>query len=362
MIKKDLYDVLGISPDATEDEIKKAFRTLARKYHPDINPGDKEAENKFKEINEAYEILSNPEKRKEYDELRSAASGASFRTPEGETAYDFTDFNVRYGGDFGSIFEDLFGFRKGADYSHGPARGEDLFFRLAVDLRDVAFGRKIEITVPKDISCPTCMGQGIDIKDPGAKCPYCKGEGKITQKKGNVQMIQLCPQCGGSGRTRLRPCPACHGTGRIKSTERLKVSIPKGADDGTVIRLNGKGGPGLNNGPPGDLYIELSIRPDPIFRKEGKDLHIKEKINIYEAMLGSKIEVPTLDGKVQVKIPPGTQCGQKLRLRGKGLPDPKGGSPGDQYVEITVVIPKQLNNEARELIKKLEKVLPQKVR
>ncbi len=355
MIKKDLYDVLGVKPDATDEEIKKAYRTLARKYHPDVNPGDKEAEERFKEVNEAYEILSDPDKRKEYDQLRQAASGASFRTPGGERAYDFSHFEERFGADLGSIFEDLFGFDRRRAYQTGPVKGEDLLYRMKVGFRDAALGRQVEIEIPRQETCPKCMGQGIDLADKGAQCPICKGEGKIISRKGGVQVIRTCSRCGGSGRTGMKPCRECWGKGVIQRTERLKVRIPPGSDTGTTIRLKGKGLPGLKGGPPGDLFIELEVEPDPVFERKGNDIYVTTPIDLYTAVLGGTVQVPTLDGQVQVKVPPGSQCGQKLRLKEKGVPDRKG-TKGDQYVVLQVRLPKKLNKKARELFEELRKI------
>ncbi len=321
MIKKDLYEVLGVSPDASKEEIKKAYRKLARKYHPDVNPGDAEAEAKFKEISEAYDILSNDDKRREYDQLRQAASSASFRTPGGETAYDFTNFGSRFGPDLGSIFEDLFGFERQAR-SRGPIKGEDLFYRMEVDFRDAALGREVEISIPKEGICPSCMGRGVDL----------------------------------SSKTGAKACPSCRGRGSFHSMEKIRVKIPRGADTGTTIRLKGKGGPGINGGPPGDLYIELAVRPDPIFRRAGRNLFVKSKVPLVDAVLGGSIEVPTLEGRVKVKIPPGTQCGQKLRLRGKGIEDASG-RKGDAFVEVQVEIPKKLPAKAKKIFEDLKNIL-----
>ncbi len=297
MIKKDLYEILGVKPDASQEEIKKAYRRLARKYHPDVNPGDKAAEERFKEIGEAYDILSDPKKRKEYDELREAAKGVRFTTSDGTSAYDFSDYEVRFGSDLGSIFEDLFGFERETSGVKRPIKGEDLFYRLAIDLRDACHGRTLEIEVPR----------------------------------------------GGT-------------------SERLKVTIPKGVDDGTVIRLAGKGAPGFRGGPPGDLYIELEIRPDPRFEKRGRDIYYTLPISIFEAIKGAKVKVPTLYGDVMVTIPPGSQCGQKLRLKGKGLPASKGKRAGDQYVELKVIVPKKVSGEARRLLDELERILQENPR
>ena len=292
MIKKDLYEILGVPSNATENEIKRAYRKLARKYHPDVNPGDKEAEDRFKEISEAYDILSDPKRRREYDELRRAAKDVRFTTSDGTSAYDFTDFEVRFGRDLGSIFEDLFGFKGDEAYARRPLKGEDLFFKLTIDLRDALHGREMEIEVPRP--------QGV---------------------------------------------------------ERLKVKIPKGVDDGTVIRLAGKGGPGYHGGPPGDLYIELEIRPDPKFEKRGRDIYYTLPISIFDAIRGAKVKVPTLYGDVVLKIPPGSQCGHKLRLKGKGLPAAKGKAAGDQYVELRVIVPKKLPEKGMRLLNELERVI-----
>ncbi len=364
MIKKDLYEILGVKPDASEKEIKQAFRKLARKYHPDVNPGDKEAETRFKEINEAYEILSNPEKRAEYDRLRDAASKARFQTDDGFHAYDFRDFSTRYGEDLGSIFEDLFGFKSdkqeqyyGDTYSYytGPLKGEDLYFKLECDLRDVALGKKIEIEVPRQETCPSCMGTGVDASD-SSVCPKCNGEGKIEIKRDNVHVFRVCPFCHGSGRLNQKQCSTCGGLGRITKTERLRVRIPKGADNGTKIRIKGKGLPGINGGENGDLYLELHIKPDPLFRREGLNLYTTATVDLCDAVLGGSITVPTLTSMAKVKVPAGSQCGQRLRLRGKGIEDQKG-NKGDLYVELKVLIPKSLTDEAKEKFKEFCEIL-----
>ncbi len=359
MIKKDLYDVLGVKPDATDEEIKKAYRKLARKYHPDVNPGDKKAEERFKEINEAYEILSDSKRRKEYDQLRKAASGASFTTDTGHRAYDFSHFEERFGADLGSIFQDLFGFDTERDYTFysGPTKGEDLIYKMEVDFKDAALGKEVEIMVPSQQPCPSCLGQGVDLSDKGSQCPLCKGEGKLFSKKGGVQVIQTCPRCGGSGRIGMKPCRQCMGTGRIEQQERLRVRIPPGSDTGTKIRLKGKGAPGHRGGPPGDLYIQLEVRPDPLFERKGRDIYVKANVDLYQAVMGGSITVPTLDGQVQVKVPPGTQCGQRLRLRGKGVPDMRG-TRGDEYVVINVLLPKKLTKRGRELFDELKRCQP----
>ncbi len=351
MIKKDLYEVLGVSPEATQEEIKKAYRRLARKYHPDLNPGDKEAERRFKEINEAYEVLSDPKKRAEYDQLRQAASAHTFTTPEGETAYDFSGLFEEGGlGGFADLFEDLFGFET---RSHRPRRGEDIMARVEVDLRDAALGREIEVEVPYRGPCPTCGGQGLDPTDTGSSCPACGGQGKKDIRQKGMRVIQICSHCGGSGRIRTRPCPTCRGTGVSGHRERIKIKVPPGVKEGDTIRIPGKGAPGIMGGPPGDLYVQFVIRPDPIFERRGDDLYVKVPVDIFTATLGGEVVVPTIDGQVKMKIPPGTQCGQKFRLKGKGLPRARGGR-GDEYAEVMIRVPTHLSPEAKKLFEELK--------
>ncbi|AEH45396.1 chaperone protein DnaJ [Thermodesulfatator indicus DSM 15286] len=357
MVKKDLYEILGVSPDASQEEIKKAYRRLARKYHPDLHPGDKEAEEKFKEIQEAYEILSDPQKRAEYDKLRQAASAFSFTTPGGERAYDFSFFmdeESPFGG-FADIFADLFGFERG--WEPGPEPGADVLYRVEVPFRQAALGGEIEIEVPLEKPCPACHGQGIDLSS-AETCPYCNGKGKKEYKRGAVRMIEICPHCKGVGRKATKLCPTCQGAGTIRETERLKVKIPAGAETGTRLRIPGKGMPGRKGGPPGDLYLELVVKPDPRFERKGYDLYLKQPIGLFTAVLGGQVEVPTLDGKVRMKVPPGTQCGQKFRLRGKGIPRPDGGR-GDLYVEAMITVPKNLTPEARKKFEELKAMIPE---
>ncbi len=355
MIKKDLYEILGVSPDASEEEIKRAYRRLARKYHPDLHPGDKEAEERFKEISEAYEILSDPKKRAEYDQLRQAAQAYSFTTPGGEKAYDFSIFMDEGGpfGGFADIFSDLFGFER--EWEAGPEPGADVLYRVEVPFRDAALGGEIEVNLPLEKPCPSCHGQGVDLSA-AQTCPHCGGRGRKEHRRGHVHMIEICPHCRGTGRLVSKPCPRCQGQGVIQEVERLKVRIPPGADTGTRLRIPGKGRPGRGGGPAGDLYLELVVKPDPRFSRKGYDLYLKQPIGLLTAVLGGQIEVPTLNGKVRMKVPPGTQCGQKFRLRGKGLPRPDG-TKGDLYVEAMITVPKKLTPEAKKKFEELRRII-----
>ncbi len=357
MVKKDLYEILGVKPDASEEEIKRAYRRLARKYHPDLHPGDKEAEERFKEISEAYEILSDPKKRAEYDQLRQAAQAYSFTTPHGERAYDFSIFMDEAGpfGNFSDIFSNLFGFER--ERAQRPEPGADVLYQVEVPFRDAALGGEVEVQVPLEEPCPVCHGQGIDLSS-ATSCPHCGGKGRREYSRGNVHMIEICPHCAGRGRVHTKPCSSCGGRGVVSRIERLKVRIPPGADTGTRLRIPGKGLPGRNGGPPGDLYLELVVKPDPRFERRGYDLYLKQPIGLFTAVLGGQVEVPTLNGKVRMKVPAGTQCGQKFRLRGKGLPKPDGGR-GDLYVEARITVPKNLSPEARKKFEELRRLVPE---
>lgn len=355
MIQKDLYDILGVKPEAGGEEIKAAYRKLARKYHPDVNPGDKTAEGKFKEITEAYDILSRPEKRAEYDRLRTAASESphTYTYPGGERAFDFGRFTQERGGDFfSSIFEDLFGER--ASRARQPARGSDLHTVLNLDFREAVFGTEKQVMLSEEDVCPNCAGSGTDPSR-GEVCPECRGTGQKIATRGPVRVVQTCDRCGGMGRIGTRACPVCEGAGTVRTEKRLKVKIPAGVDNGSRIRLAGRGAPGPGGGPPGDLYIDIRVRPDPVFRREGNDIHVKTMIDLYAAVLGGTVTVDTLYGPVEMKIKPGTQNGQKFRLKGKGVPDP-GGKKGDQIVEVQVVIPKDLDHRSKELFRELKNI------
>ncbi len=370
MTKKDYYKILGVKKDASQDEIKKAFRKLARKYHPDVNPGDKEAEAKFKDISEAYEVLSDPKARQEYDTRDSfdfsdffgqRGAGAGFGTGTGGRGFRTGFTHV----DLSDIFGDIFGEGAsmggaGPSFRSGPVpqKGRDVYYKMWVDFMDAIHGTRTEISLDHEVPCAVCGGTGVSPTGTWETCPDCGGSGRIQMAGLGVPVQQACPTCQGTGRVNTTLCAVCGGTGRQRKTERIAVKIPPGVDNGSKIRLAGKGEPGLNGGPPGDLYIEVQLRPHPIFTRKGGDLYCKVPISIPEAVLGARIEVPTIDGTVKMRIPPGTPNGKKFRLAGKGVKPLKGNKKGDQYVEVEVVIPKKVDDRAKKLFEELSTLLP----
>ena len=338
--KRDYYEVLGVDKGASDADIKKAFRKLARKYHPDVNPGDKEAEAKFKEANEAYEVLSDAQKRQQYDQFGHDApnfGGGGFGGGFGGGGADF--------GDFGDIFNMFFGGGGGAP--NGPRQGNDLRYDLTISFEEAVFGCKKTITVDRWISCSTCGGTGAKPGTSPETCSRCHGTGRVTTMQqtpfGRVQSQTTCPDCG--------------GTGRRRESKSLEVNIPAGVDNGTRLRMAGEGEAGENGGPSGDLYIYIRVRPHAIFTRDDTDIYMEQKINVAQAALGDEIEVPTLEGRIKFTIPAGVQSGSRFRLKGKGVKSMRSYAKGDQYVTVIVETPKSLTHEQRELFEKLSESL-----
>lgn len=364
MAKRDYYEVLGVPRDASESDLKSAFRNLARKYHPDVNDAP-DAEEKFKEINEAYGVLSDADKRAAYD--RFGHQGV--RGPNGGPGFETVDFS-----DFADIFGDMFGFggfgggRSRTAGRTAPRRGADLQYQVVISFKDAVFGTEKEIEVTKDERCDTCGGDGAKPGTSPQTCQECQGRGEVRQTRqtllGSMVQVTTCPVCGGRGQVIKEHCPTCSGSGKVRKTRRKKVSIPAGVDDGTRIRLAGEGQPGEYNGPPGDLYLLIRVRPHKYFRRKDDDILLDLNVNVAQATLGAEVKVPTVDGEVKLKIPPGTQPGKIIRMRGKGVPHLRRDSRGDQLVIVNVTIPEKLNQEERELFEQLaekmdSEVLPQ---
>jgi molecular chaperone DnaJ len=357
MAKRDYYDILGVARNATEDEIKKAYRKLAMKYHPDRNQGDgnekkaKEAEEKFKEVKEAYEILTDSSKRAAYDRFghagvdpSAAAAAGGFRGAEGFGS--FADA-------FGDIFGDIFGGGRagGGGGRSGAFRGADLRYNMEVTLEQAANGFKTDIRVPAWENCETCHGSGAKPGTQPKTCGTCGGSGAVRMTQGFFSIQQTCPTCHGSGKVIADPCQACSGAGRIKKNKVLEVNIPAGIDEGQRIRLSGKGEPGMNGGPPGDLYVEIRLKPHEVFQRDGDDLHCEVPVSIVTAALGGDIEIGTLSEKVSISIPEGTQSGKTFRLRGKGIKGVRSGVPGDLYCHISVETPVRLTDKQKKLLR-----------
>ncbi len=360
--KKDYYELLGISKSASADEIKNAFRTLAKKYHPDVNPNNKGAEEKFKEINEAYGVLSDPKTKSEYDQFGHAGVGAG----------GFSDGNAGGGrpqgpgngsedfGDMDDVFSQFFGGRgrgrSATARSEGEA-GNDLRFDLEVSFEEAAFGTTRDIHFRKLSTCDICHGSGAVAGSGQVLCPTCHGTGQIRQSQGFFTTARTCPRCNGQGELPGAACPTCHGHGRVEKERTLSVKVPPGADDGSRLRFRGEGEAGQNGGPAGDLYVYLHVKPDIFFKREGKDLHIEVPITLVQAALGAEIEVPTLEGPVKMKIPSGTQSGLTLRLKDKGIRNPKESGQGHLFVKVLVVVPTNLNEEQRKKLEEFKDVV-----
>ena len=358
--KRDYYEVLGISKGASEDEIKKAYKKLARKYHPDMNPGDKEAEEKFKEINEANEVLSDPQKKARYDQFGFAGVDPSYGAGgpgwgDGAAGFDF--------GDLGDIFGSFFGggFGGGRRNPNAPQRGDSIRMSVTVDFVEAAFGCEKEITLERSEMCDTCRGSGSAPGTTPEVCPDCHGTGTVTQAQrtpfGVMQSQAPCGKCRGKGRIIHQPCPDCRGSGQLKKRKTIKVDIPAGIDNGQTISLRGQGHAGKNGGPKGDLLLTVLIRPHELFRREGTAVFCEAPITFAQAVLGAELEIPTIDGKVKYAIPEGTQSGTVFRLKGKGIPVLNGRGRGDQYVTVSIETPKGLNKEQKEALRKFSETL-----
>ena len=358
--KRDYYEVLGVSKNASEDEIKRAYKKLARKYHPDMNPGDKEAEEKFKEVNEANEVLSNPEKKAKYDQFGFAGVDPNYGAGQGgyggAGGFDFGDL----GDIFGSFFGGGFG-GGGRRNPNAPQRGESIRASLSVEFTEAAFGCEKSITIDRSEQCPTCKGKGCAPGTTPEVCTQCHGTGTVTQAQrtpfGMMQSQTVCPKCRGKGQIIHQPCPDCHGGGFTRKRKTIKVSIPAGIDHGQTISLRGQGHSGKNGGPAGDLLITVMVRPHEIFRRDGTAVFCEAPITFTQAVLGGTLEIPTIDGKVKYDIPEGTQTGTVFRLRGKGIPVLNGRGRGDQYVTVNIETPRNLNREQKEALKKFSESL-----
>jgi molecular chaperone DnaJ len=370
--QKDYYAILGVDRKAKPEQLRKAYRHLARKYHPDLNPGNKTAEEKFKDISEAYEILSDEKKRQVYDQYGFYADNIPVGGPTpgsrpgagagvGFSGFDFSDFQPedRHGG-FGSSFRDLFSFFRGSEperEEEGPEPGGDIEHRMHLGFWDAIRGTQVHLTVARNEACSSCKGTGT-VSGPAAVCSACGGSGKSNRQVGAMRFSVTCSQCGGSGRARKR-CATCGGVGVIRKPESFDVRIPPGVNTGSRVRVPGKGNAGIGGGPPGDLYIVTEVEPHPFFERKGDNIYIKVPVTVTEAALGAKIEVPTIDGPSTIRIAPGTQSGQRLRLRGKGPPSLRGDTRGDQFVEVQIVVPHVADERSKEILRELARLNPQ---
>lgn len=357
--KRDYYEVLGVPKGATDDQLKKAYRKLAKENHPDVNPGDKAAETRFKEINEAYEVLSDKEKRAKYDQFGHAGVDPNFGAG-GFSGTDFGDFDLGdlLGSVFGGGFGGFNGFSGGggARTRTGPMRGENLRSSLTITFEEAAFGCQKEITLQRSETCEACKGTGCAPGTTAEICPDCKGAGAVRIQRGGggfaFSTMTTCSRCGGKGKIIHQPCTACNGSGTARKQRKITVTIPSGIDNGQAISLYGQGGAGRNGGPPGDLVILVSVRPHSFLQRDGTSVYLEHPVSFPQAALGAELEIPTIDGKVKYTLPAGTQTGTVFRLRGKGIPVLNGRGRGDQFVTVKVMVPTSLTAEQRELLQK----------
>jgi molecular chaperone DnaJ len=348
--KRDYYEVLGVSRTCTEVELKGAYRKLAMQHHPDRNPGDKDCEHKFKELNEAYDVLKDGDKRAAYDRFGHAAF---------EQSGGGHGFGADFASTFSDIFEDLFGMggRRGGSRGTGRERGADLRYNMEISLEEAFAGKTAQIRIPTPVTCEACSGTGAKTGTKPKACPHCGGSGRVRHQQGFFTLERTCPGCQGRGQVIEDPCPACSGSGRVTRERTLSVNIPPGVEDGTRIRLAGEGEAGVRGGPAGDLYIFLALGNHEFFQRDGADLYCRVPISMVTAALGGEFEVPTIDGdKARVKIIAGTQSGQRLRLSGKGMPVLRSKQHGDMYVQVTVETPQSLTKKQRDLLVEFDKI------
>lgn len=356
--KRDYYEVLGVSKDVDEATLKKAYRKVAKKYHPDMNPGDKEAEAKFKEASEAYSVLSDPDKRRQYDQFGHAA----FEGGAGGGAGGF-DFNGMDMGDiFGDIFGDFFGGGRSRAQNNGPMKGQNLHHTIRITFEEACFGTEKELDLPLQDECESCHGTGAKAGTTPETCSKCGGKGQVvyTQQSlfGMVRNVQTCPDCRGTGKIIRDKCPDCHGSGYITRKRKISVTVPAGIDNGQSIRIREKGDPGVNGGPRGDLLVEVAVSRHPIFQRQGIDIYSSAPITFAQAALGGDVRIKTVDGEVEYTVKPGTQTDTRIRLRGKGVPSLRNKSiRGDQYVTLVVQVPTKMNGEQKELLKKFDEAM-----
>jgi molecular chaperone DnaJ len=354
---RDFYQILGVDKKASTADIKKAYRKLARKYHPDLNPGDKAAEAKFKEIQEAYAVLSDSKKRSQYDQFGFVGDHPPGGGPHqqaytsGFEGFDFSSFGSSA---FQDVFSNIFGTRTQA--AHRPQRGEDLHYVMKVGFHDAINGVKTRIKLTRMVSCSSCQGKGYVGSSGQGACPACQGSGQTSMQRGFMKFASPCPTCGGTGRSPGTQCSACHGSGLMPKSDLISVRIPAGVDTGSKVRIAGKGNAGMNGGPVGDLFVTIEVDTHPFFKRKGKNIYVKVPITVPEATLGAKIKVPTLFGQTTIRIPPGTKSGQKFRLKDKGAPVAGKRLKGDQYVEVSIVPPPFEDEKIRDLMKELQEI------